>query len=630
MDFKSFQNFIDILELIKLEAKYTDGIQIINKNIDQFNSEEQLAELYCYLGMFYAGLDDENQALNWFNKITEDKSKQQYARSLINVGILFFQKEKYNDAINKWNLVKEEYSVKEYQRVKYWKAMYCYDIEKNEKEAINLMDNINAIDYPKYYALANIALSYYYKGNSRKNISLLKKIKRIHDSSIYAEAQVRLFFKTKDKIYLQNIRLEDSEEDYSFANYILGFMTVNLEEKKEFWNKIIESSQFFHKNRYEIKLLKKISKLNNEEPIIIGLLKILDKVETILKYLFISSDYEKLIAHYTNITVSKLLLSRDDNAVNFKTKSLLRLNTINLMNDPEEGLLVNKILDLDSEITTDDLAFIACFTLHHDSLNQFRLYSKEDKNEASGLSLILGRDFFSQSHSVESINDVGNSREIGLDEKKKVLSTNKLAAMPLYRCIYFDPSSGLLKVAQREKWSFWREFKSESIDHLWYEKNEEAEKKWEAYIHGTDNKDGIKNIEERVKQCLEELSKLVEELKPINMPYEEQELLAEILLPLRYLIKHMAFKEEQECRIVYVTSMDNSLIQYDGEINRIYIDYEPLVMEHLEKIYLAPKAKDEKIVFDYLCSRGMDVRQNKIIDLSDGKVKVKISQNPFR
>lgn len=89
-------------------------------------------------------------------------------------------------------------------------------------------------------------------------------------------------------------------------------------------------------------------------------------------------------------------------------------------------------------------------------------------------------------------------------------------------------------------------------------------------------------------------------------------------------MKHMAFKEEQECRMIYVTQMDNPLIKYDEKINRIYIDYEPSVMQHLEKIYLAPKAKGEKMVFEYLCSRGQAVRKGK------APVKVKISQNPFQ
>lgn len=59
-------------------------------------------------------------------------------------------------------------------------------------------------------------------------------------------------------------------------------------------------------------------------------------------------------------------------------------------------------------------------------------------------------------------------------------------------------------------------------------------------------------------------------------------------------MKHMAFKEEQECLTVYVTQMDNPLIQYDEKINRIYIDYAPSVMEHLEKSISPLKQKMKK------------------------------------
>lgn len=60
---------------------------------------------------------------------------------------------------------------------------------------------------------------------------------------------------------------------------------------------------------------------------------IFEKISGILKSIFIDTDYEKSIAHYTNLTVSKLLLSKENNNL-FKLKSALRLNTINLMNDP--------------------------------------------------------------------------------------------------------------------------------------------------------------------------------------------------------------------------------------------------------------------------------------------------------
>ena len=117
---------------------------------------------------------------------------------------------------------------------------------------------------------------------------------------------------------------------------------------------------------------------------------------------------------------------------------------------------------------------------------------------------------------------------------------------------------------------------------------------------------------------------LIKGLNLEKLDEKVQELVAEILLPLRYLIKHMAFKEEQECRMVYVTQMDNDLIQYDEKINRVYIDYAPSLMQYLEKIYLAPKAADEKTVFEYLCAQG------KKHGVNSKGVKVKISQNPFR
>lgn len=53
-------------------------------------------------------------------------------------------------------------------------------------------------------------------------------------------------------------------------------------------------------------------------------------------------------------------------------------------------------------------------------------------------------------------------------------------------------------------------------------------------------------------------------------------------------------------------------------------------MAHLEKIYLAPKAKDEKIFMEYLCADGQIVRQSKVTKESNGRVQVKISQNPFQ
>lgn len=431
---------------------------------------------------------------------------------------------------------------------------------------------------------------------------------------------IYIWIKIKNKAIkcLQKIKLSDNLDLYSKAKYNIAMNCDDLDLAIDQLKMIPEYSELYSDVGYFLKIFKKIEDLQSDELSCL-MLCITQNVGNIMEELFVSSLYEESIAHYTNLTVSKLLLtiSEPDAFGEYKSCSPLRLNTINLMNDPKEGVLINNLLNLDQKTTTKDLAFISCFTLHHDSLNQFRLYSKEHLKEAFGVSLILNKNFFAQKHNY--LNLPNNKKE----ETNKTfdLKTHKkdyLNPLPLYRCIYIDPTSGLVKVAQREEWSFRREFKKNHKEN-WTTLNESADRKWEYY------KKSIEKIEKYVRLKLENLIALIKKLK-LHKDFNKNisKLLAEIILPIRYLMKHFAFKEEQECRIVYVTQIDNPLIQYDKNINRIYINYEPSVMEFLEKIYIAPKAKDEKIIFQYLCSRGQEVRKGK------EPVKVKISQNPFR
>lgn len=112
--------------------------------------------------------------------------------------------------------------------------------------------------------------------------------------------------------------------------------------------------------------------------------------------------------------------------------------------------------------------------------------------------------------------------------------------------------------------------------------------------------------------------------KDIKKYSNEAEILAEILLPLRFFIKHMAFKEEQECRVVYVTQWDDHFVQYDENFKRFYMDYGQDVVTHLKKIYLGPHAVHEKNMFEYLCANA---KQN---NRTENEVKIKISHNPLR
>ena len=94
-----------------------------------------------------------------------------------------------------------------------------------------------------------------------------------------------------------------------------------------------------------------------------------------------------------------------------------------------------------------------------------------------------------------------------------------------------------------------------------------------------------------------------------------RQLLDDILLPLRYLIKHTAFQEEQECRMIYITSLEDPKVQMSFG-KSLYVDYEPAVKLNLDKIYIAPAATQYQ---PYLAKL-----------LFDTNVKIELSNNPYR
>ena len=127
------------------------------------------------------------------------------------------------------------------------------------------------------------------------------------------------------------------------------------------------------------------------------------------------------------------------------------------------------------------------------------------------------------------------------------------------------------------------------------------------------------------------LKSISEELEESNAPeeshtysIEEKQKILEairfILLPLQYLVKHIAFQEEQECRIMYITQFRDEKIHSNREKQWMYVEYEEPVLPHIDKIWLSPGAAKDQDFFRILLDQKED----------DNKSKVRISQNPFR
>ena len=419
---------------------------------------------------------------------------------------------------------------------------------------------------------------------------------------------------------LLNIKISDSQHAYSKTTEILlnGFIPELIKEGHgagKLINRIFERVKF----DYRHDILDFIFKSKD-----IHLLNILDCATEILNELKIknleSEDFEKNIAHYTRPLIGFSLLNPTEeksssklNPTEEKSSSKFRLSTIKGVNDPTEGTILKDFLNYGKKTEDDLITFISCFTFNHDSLNQFRLYGKEKGQEASGISLVFERDkFFNQEVSAFntlSHQNVSFKTEVFLDNKKidgKQEESNKsnsllVSTLPLYRCIYLESYSDdkpfYLQLAQREELTFYRE-----------DEKSKPSTRWKKY------KKQIEQIEKNVKAKLTEIK---EEISTLSSDEKTREILEKILLPLRYLVKHSAFKEEQECRIIYIANICDDKIQMNPEQGQMYVEYEPEVKKAIHKIYLSSGSEKYKDHFRKLLN---DEKGNMVMS----------STNPFR
>ena len=467
--------------------------------------------------------------------------------------------------------------------------------ERRFDEAIEAWSSISHDNDPEVYALAQLGLgaAYYAQEDWEQAIETWSKVRRDNDPEAYARAQLDL-----GKIYAKSKKVKEAKEAYRNA--------------REFFYYEGERGYRIHRCPPEIiKKLRDIAKNTDE----------------VLKSLQIILDFESQVAHYSRASTAFSLL---DN----KEPSKFRLSTIRGVNDPTEGLVLGKYWaqqGISETIHTNDTAtFISCFTFNHDSLNQFRLYGKEDGREATGVSLVFNKKFFSdQSDALEfiaapSTDPSSKSEQIKSNETRKTESDNKkplIGKSTLYRCIYLDPETGYWTLAQRDKSTFYREHNEDE--------DTDAKGKWEDYYELISKIEGCvethllnkeNNDDNSVSSILKSIFTEDHLYNKCNKD-EKQKILEAVrftLLPLQYLVKHIAFQEEQECRIMYITQFRDEKVHSNREEQKMYVEYEEPVLPHIDKIWLSPGAAKDQDFFRIL------------LDQDGGKSKVRISQNPFR
>ena len=608
------------------EGRFDKAIKALSSIRREEVDPETYAGVQLNLGNAYLvrnKLDDAIAA--WSNIHREDNSKA-YAYAQLKLGAAYYAQDKLDDAIAAWSNIHRDDDSENYTDAQFNLGL-AYHTQGKLDEAIAAWSNIHREDNSKAYtdAQLNLGNAYQDQGKLDEAITAWSNIHREKaDSETYAWAQLNLgaaYYTQEDwkqaiKTW-SNIRREDDSEAYARAQYGLGKIYENkgnIKQAKEAYRNV--QGPLYYRAQREYRILGCPPELIND---LRSLAKNTDKVRESLQ---IIPDFESKVAHYTRPQIAFDLFEDKEND---KEPSNFRLSTIRGVNDPTEGLALNDYWNqqgIPETIHTNDTAtFISCFTFNHDNLNQFRLYGKEDGREATGVSLVFKKKFFSdQADTLDFIagpskDPSSKPEQIKPNDTGKTESDNKKPSIDkstLYRCIYLDPETGYLTLAQRDKSTFYREDKDkDTAENNWIEYSEKISKIEESL------KDSLFNNNDSILEKLKSIFK-----DPNTYGIEEKQKILEavrfILLPLQYLVKHIAFQEEQECRIMYITQFRDEKIHSDREEQKMYVEYKEKVLPHIDKIWLSPGAAKYQDFFRILLDKG------------ENDNKVRISQNPFR
>ena len=586
----------------------TEGEIIAYRNVTHEDSPEYYAIAQFYLGATLGELGNTEGALTAYRNVTRKDSSEHYAMAQFNLGTMLGMQGDLKGAFATWRNITREDSSEQYAKAQLNLGVVLGKQGDREGEFF-AYHNITREDSPENYAKAqiNIGIALGEQGDLKGAIAAYSKILRKDSKRLYAKAQFNI-----------GILLEKQGD---------------IEKAIATWKNVRrEDLGILHEyNYYETEsCLKPLSHKN----LTVSLLKIRQTVATLIRNLLVKKDSQNTkkpkVAHYSSPEATYAILAKN---------SLLRLTSAKGVNDPSEGLVLYQyiynycklkintqplILSTDTSNQSTSV-FIGCFTFNHDSLNQFRLYGKEEGREASGISVVIDQRFFSDENLFGIMSASVNSpiKENLADLDKKFVSDKKhklskqqknksLENLPLYRCLYLDPNSGYLSIAQRDKATFFAE--------TWYEDKtadykticEQAEKDWNSYF------EEISKLTNIIKNEFTQLADAVAEILKESPGNDVLDTLVFILQPLRYLVKHAAFQEEQECRMLYITSLEDTRIKSEWDNKRMYLEYATPVKEALDKIYLSPGAQPHEDFF-----------KKELPDLAK-EGKIRHSRNPFR
>ena len=571
--------------------KYKESIEDYNKAIE---INPNYINAYINIAISNAILNKYDRSMEYFDKaISKNKD---YASIYLNRGIVKAFNKKHTEAIEDFNI------------------------------AIKLDNCNNPIDYfNKSKSLYNLELYEESIENAEKAINLYNKYIDAHYIKILSKAKLKKYIEIIEDF--NNVAKINSNFKNNFIVDIMNLLEVysNIEtifqlliknENNILWRNEPITNLIFHfdeSKNFDDELIKNIKYLLLYEYFLLKILSFDTKEE--------NNNIE--ISHYTSLNTLFLLLNAKEEKElkkeNPNESENIRINNITTANDPKEGKILERILnknDIDIKIESDEKAITlqTSYSRNKDSLTMFRLYGKKENKEATGICLVLNNEYFDNSYTspynYESKLKIENDK-IKMNEKinKEKFQENK---RNLYWVIYYNEKENQLVFNKKES-----KYSSNIIDLNNLELKE-------------DNKieDTIKYVFSKIFYYTKEIKNEIENKKEYKNI--KNKLYSYLFENIKYIIKHEAFFEEQELRMLATSDYKSDEILIDNENKKLYIDYITLFNEntnYIKEIIIGSKVENNEAIAEYI--RKILHSKNTEVNKLDN-IKVSISKAPLR
>ncbi|MFS9090255.1 DUF2971 domain-containing protein [Streptococcus infantis] len=319
--------------------------------------------------------------------------------------------------------------------------------------------------------------------------------------------------------------------------------------------------------------------------------------------------------HYTKGSTLQIMLDQEENEKKksiFSVSGKTRLYNANYMNDPEEGIVIEKILGLDRrDILEPSSWFLMSFTNKTDDLAMWSQYG----DDAKGVCLVLREDDFSR---FTSFNEVSWRKEvIPLVETMNTIESTlsyDLKGSP-NELNNIKPTIAIKDEEKRSKSEKKENVPKGNRDYLYRI----------AYVKNIGEDIELEQTELFEKSEIEELEKLLNSLKEkldsgSKVKKENyQDAISECIEEIRYLFKSVDYKYENELRILRYANLDpsNKEIKIDktSGVGKLYVERKNSIQ--IGEVIFGPKFPNPEYV-------------TPLLKLLDKKIKYKKSMIKFR